>query len=99
MHYFFQGHRILGYAIAVYDYAATSTTQVSLKQNDRIAIISKNGSDKGWWKGQNLRTNKVIWENGRKDVEKLADSFNISLGQGNLTVKVNLSFCESTGLS
>ncbi|XP_046365888.1 guanine nucleotide exchange factor VAV2-like isoform X3 [Haliotis rufescens] len=51
--------RILGYAIAVYDYAATSTTQVSLKSNDRIAVISKNGSDKGWWKGQNLRSLKI----------------------------------------
>ena len=53
------GARILGYAVAVYDYAATSTTQVTLKLNDRIAILSKNGQDKGWWKGENLRTKKV----------------------------------------
>ncbi|XP_070177253.1 guanine nucleotide exchange factor VAV2-like isoform X4 [Littorina saxatilis] len=53
------GARILGYAVAVYDYAATSTSQVTLKLNDRIAILSKNGQDKGWWKGENLRTKKV----------------------------------------
>jgi hypothetical protein len=56
---FSDGARILGYAVAVYDYAATSTSQVTLKLNDRIAILSKNGQDKGWWKGENLRTQKV----------------------------------------
>ncbi|XP_076454946.1 guanine nucleotide exchange factor VAV2-like isoform X2 [Babylonia areolata] len=50
---------ILGYAVAVYDYAATSTSQVTMKLNDRIAILSKNGQDKGWWKGENLRTKKI----------------------------------------
>ncbi|PVD22095.1 hypothetical protein C0Q70_17899 [Pomacea canaliculata] len=53
------GTRILGYAQAVYDYSATSTSQVTLKNGDRIAILSKNGQDKGWWKGENLRTQKV----------------------------------------
>ncbi|XP_041369457.1 guanine nucleotide exchange factor VAV3-like isoform X4 [Gigantopelta aegis] len=53
------GQRVIGYAVAVYDYAATSTSQLSLKIDDRIAVISKNGSDKGWWKGENLRTNKI----------------------------------------
>ncbi|XP_076436797.1 proto-oncogene vav-like isoform X3 [Babylonia areolata] len=53
------GVRILGYAVAVYDYAATSTTQVTMQLNDRIAILSKNGQDKGWWKGENLRTKKI----------------------------------------
>ncbi|KAL8568197.1 hypothetical protein ACOMHN_027720 [Nucella lapillus] len=53
------GVRILGYAVAVYDYAATSTTQVTMQLDDRVAILSKNGQDKGWWKGENLRTKKV----------------------------------------
>nr|KAG5712457.1 hypothetical protein BaRGS_011431 [Batillaria attramentaria] len=53
------GAKILSYAIAVYDYAATSTSQVTLKLGDRIAVLSKNGQDKGWWKGENLRTKKV----------------------------------------
>ena len=51
---------MIGYAVAVYDYAATSTSQLSLQIDDRIAVISKNGSDKGWWKGENLRTSKVL---------------------------------------
>ncbi|XP_059153597.1 guanine nucleotide exchange factor VAV3-like isoform X3 [Physella acuta] len=53
------GPRVLGYAVAIYDYAATSTTQVTLKVNDRIAILSKTGQDKGWWKGENLRSNRI----------------------------------------
>ncbi|CAL1533587.1 unnamed protein product, partial [Lymnaea stagnalis] len=53
------GPKVLGYAVAIYDYAATSTSQVTLQVNDRIAILSKTGQDKGWWKGENLRTNRV----------------------------------------
>ncbi|RUS77444.1 hypothetical protein EGW08_014797, partial [Elysia chlorotica] len=51
--------RIMGYAIAIYDYAATSTSQVTLQRGDRVAIHSKTGQDKGWWKGENLRTNRI----------------------------------------
>ncbi|XP_055898519.1 guanine nucleotide exchange factor VAV3-like isoform X3 [Biomphalaria glabrata] len=53
------GPKVLGYAVAIYDYAATSTSQVTLQVNDRIAILSKTGQDKGWWKGENLRTNRI----------------------------------------
>ncbi|ESO96003.1 hypothetical protein LOTGIDRAFT_159983 [Lottia gigantea] len=53
-----RGQRILGYAIVLYDYAATSISQVSLITGDRIAITSKNGNDKGWWKGKNLNTER-----------------------------------------
>ncbi|KAL5012535.1 hypothetical protein ScPMuIL_011086 [Solemya velum] len=51
--------RVLGYAVAVYDYAATATTQLSLKRNDRVAITSRAGNDKGWWKGEHCTTGKV----------------------------------------
>ncbi|GFN82808.1 hypothetical protein PoB_000931400 [Plakobranchus ocellatus] len=51
--------RVIGYAIACYDYAATSTSQVTLRRSDRVAIHSKTGQDKGWWKGENLRTNRI----------------------------------------
>ncbi|GFR78231.1 proto-oncogene vav-like isoform X6 [Elysia marginata] len=51
--------RIMGYATAIYDYAATSTSQVTLQGLDRVAIHSKTGQDKGWWKGENLRTNRI----------------------------------------
>ncbi|XP_033731899.1 protein vav-like isoform X2 [Pecten maximus] len=53
------GTRCLGYAVAVYDYAATATTQLSLCRGDRVAIYSKTGSDKGWWKGEHCSSNKV----------------------------------------
>lgn len=51
--------RILGYAVAVYDYAANATSQLSLCRGDRVAILSKTGSDKGWWKGEHCATGKV----------------------------------------
>ncbi|XP_056010759.1 proto-oncogene vav-like isoform X34 [Ostrea edulis] len=50
--------RILGYAEAVYDYAATATSQLSLCRGDKVAILSKTGSDKGWWKGEHCVTGK-----------------------------------------
>ncbi|XP_021378611.1 protein vav-like isoform X2 [Mizuhopecten yessoensis] len=53
------GPRCLGYAVAVYDYAATATTQLSLSRGDRVAIFSKTGSDKGWWKGEHCGSHKV----------------------------------------
>ncbi|WAR31167.1 VAV-like protein [Mya arenaria] len=53
------GVRILSYAQAVYDYAATATSQISLKAGDRLAVLSKTGSDKGWWKGQHCSTGKL----------------------------------------
>ncbi|KAJ8300445.1 hypothetical protein KUTeg_021964 [Tegillarca granosa] len=51
--------RILGYCTAMYDYAATATTQLSLTRGDRVAIMSKTGSDKGWWKGEHCGSGKV----------------------------------------
>ncbi|KAL4219511.1 Guanine nucleotide exchange factor vav2 [Mactra antiquata] len=53
------GQRVLSYAVAVYDYAATATSQISLKAGDRIAVLSKTGSDKGWWKGEHCTTHRV----------------------------------------
>nr|XP_034300286.1 guanine nucleotide exchange factor VAV2-like isoform X7 [Crassostrea gigas] len=50
--------RILGYAEAVYDYAATATSQLSLCRGDKVAILSKTGSDKGWWKGEHCISGK-----------------------------------------
>ena len=54
------GMRILSYATAVYDYAATATTQLSLTKGDRVMVLSKTGQDKGWWKGEHCETGKVI---------------------------------------
>lgn len=55
----FTDTRILGYAEAVYDYAATATSQLSLCRGDKVAILSKTGSDKGWWKGEHCISGKV----------------------------------------
>ncbi|KAK6194806.1 hypothetical protein SNE40_000360 [Patella caerulea] len=52
------GQRVICYARVQYDYAATSTSQVSLAAGDRIAVTSKNGNDKGWWKGKNLTSGR-----------------------------------------
>ena len=57
--FIFSGQRILSYAVAQYDYAATATTQISLKQGDRVSVLSKTGSDKGWWKGEHCDTLRV----------------------------------------
>lgn len=57
--FLFVDSRTLGYAEAVYDYAATATSQLSLCRGDRVAILSKTGSDKGWWKGEHCGTGKV----------------------------------------
>nr|XP_042895082.1 protein vav [Parasteatoda tepidariorum] len=43
---------ILGYAEALYDFHATSPNMLSLQKGDRIAVLSKAGNQKGWWKGQ-----------------------------------------------
>ena len=44
-------HLIIGFALASYDFAATAVNQLSLQRNDRVAIISKLGGNRGWWKG------------------------------------------------
>ncbi|KAG8191668.1 hypothetical protein JTE90_016456 [Oedothorax gibbosus] len=43
---------ILGYAEALYEFEATAANMLSLKVGDRIAVLSKAGNQKGWWKGQ-----------------------------------------------
>jgi len=44
---------VLGYCIAQYDFEATTTNQISLREGDSIAIVSKLGEATGWWKGSN----------------------------------------------
>jgi len=44
---------VIGYCVAQYDYEATATNQVSLREGDNIAILSKAGEGTGWWKGNN----------------------------------------------
>ncbi|XP_013402148.1 guanine nucleotide exchange factor VAV2 [Lingula anatina] len=42
----------LGYAVAIFEYAATETNQISLTEGDRIKIVSKQAKSRGWWKGE-----------------------------------------------
>ncbi|XP_074653804.1 guanine nucleotide exchange factor VAV3-like isoform X2 [Tubulanus polymorphus] len=46
-----KSNQIIGYAIASYDFAATKANHLSLQEGDRVAIISKQGEQRGWWKG------------------------------------------------
>ena len=43
---------ILSYAFAIYDFSPSAVNQIALKEGDRVAIVSKAGGDRGWWKGQ-----------------------------------------------
>uniref|UniRef100_T1KFD3 Protein vav n=1 Tax=Tetranychus urticae TaxID=32264 RepID=T1KFD3_TETUR len=42
----------IGYAIALYSFTGNSANLLSLRRGDYIAILSKTGAEKGWWKGQ-----------------------------------------------
>jgi len=41
------------YCIAQYDYEATATNQISLREGDTVEIVSRSGEATGWWKGNN----------------------------------------------
>ncbi|UYV68340.1 VAV2 [Cordylochernes scorpioides] len=38
-------------AVALLDFTATSANMINLKKGDQVAVLSKAGSTKGWWKG------------------------------------------------
>jgi len=44
---------VVGFCYALYDYMAMEPNQISLRRGDRVAIVSKAGSSRGWWKGRN----------------------------------------------
>lgn len=50
---------VVSYAVAIYDYSATATNQLSLRVGERVAILSKAGGDKGWWKGKIVQYGKI----------------------------------------
>ena len=50
---------ILSYAIAMYDFAPTAVNHIELREGDRLAIVSKAGGDRGWWKGQVIPVSKT----------------------------------------
>jgi len=43
---------VIGYCYALYDYLALEPNQLSLRRGDRVAVVSKAGASRGWWKGR-----------------------------------------------
>lgn len=39
-------------AVAKYNFSTTESNQLSLKEGCTLKILSKEGDQKGWWKGQ-----------------------------------------------
>ncbi|XP_035216160.1 protein vav-like isoform X3 [Stegodyphus dumicola] len=48
----FNNESIIGYAEALYDFQGNAPNMLSLHKGDRVAVLSKAGNQKGWWKGQ-----------------------------------------------
>ncbi|CAG2110284.1 unnamed protein product [Medioppia subpectinata] len=42
----------VAYAIALYSFTGSSANLLDLRKGDRVAVLSKAGESKGWWKGQ-----------------------------------------------
>lgn len=42
----------IGVATAMYSFTGNASNLLSLKKGERVAILSKAGEEKGWWKGQ-----------------------------------------------
>ena len=43
---------VICYCYALYDYLALEPNQLSLRRGDRVAVVSKAGASRGWWKGR-----------------------------------------------
>eukprot|EP00057_Strongylocentrotus_purpuratus_P022598 XP_011677072.1 PREDICTED: guanine nucleotide exchange factor VAV3 isoform X4 [Strongylocentrotus purpuratus] len=44
-------YNVTGQAKAMYDFSARDTRELTLRENEMVAIISKAGGHRGWWKG------------------------------------------------
>lgn len=40
------------YCLAIFDYSAMDSNQISFRIDDRITVVSKSSEDQGWWKGR-----------------------------------------------
>ncbi|XP_043914471.1 guanine nucleotide exchange factor VAV2 [Protopterus annectens] len=45
-------HRVIGTAVARYNFAARDMRELSLREGDIVKIYNKIGGDQGWWKGE-----------------------------------------------
>lgn len=44
--------RVIGTAVARYNFAARDMRELSLREGDLVKIYSRIGGDQGWWKGE-----------------------------------------------
>lgn len=44
--------RVIGTAVARYNFAARDMRELSLREGDVVKIYSRIGGDQGWWKGE-----------------------------------------------
>lgn len=44
--------RVVGTAVARYNFAARDMRELSLREGDLVRIYSRVGGDQGWWKGE-----------------------------------------------
>ncbi|CAK9292156.1 unnamed protein product [Gordionus sp. m RMFG-2023] len=53
------GRAYVGRATAIFDFIAQSDKMLSLTKGDKLLIIDKIGTEKGWWKGQLLNQSRT----------------------------------------
>ena len=54
--------RVIGTAVARYNFAARDLRELSLREGDVVKIYSRIGGDQGWWKGEtNGRVSGLAW--------------------------------------
>lgn len=44
--------RVIGTAVARYNFAARDMRELSLREGDVVKIYSRIGGDQGWWRGE-----------------------------------------------
>lgn len=54
--------RVIGTAVARYNFAARDLRELSLREGDVVKIYSRIGGDQGWWKGEtNGQVSGLAW--------------------------------------
>lgn len=80
--------RVIGTAVARYNFAARDLRELSLREGDVVKIYSRIGGDQGWWKGE---TNGRVsgtgpWCSGRWGSGRLAPQHHLAPTPCPLTV-------------
>lgn len=75
--------KVIGVAIARYDFSSRDTRELSLQEGDVVKIYTKAGAN-GWWRGE---------VNGRVGLLSLSRSRNFYLGNKGLICSSSSSIC------